>query len=84
MQRDLRRVVALKGVLSKGVRSAPRVRCATPIRIAPFALAVAHELNVSPYPFAMIVAAGSLDDFQDAGRFSGELIVAPAHRLAFA
>jgi len=70
---------SLKGVLSKGVRSAPRVRCATTIRIAPFALAVAHELNVSPHPFAMIVELAASTAFKmPVSLPTNTLIVAPA------
>jgi di/tricarboxylate transporter len=36
---------------------------ATAILMAPVALAVAHELNVSPYPFAMIVALAASTAF---------------------
>jgi di/tricarboxylate transporter len=36
---------------------------ATAILMAPVALAIAHELNVSPYPFAMIVALAASTAF---------------------
>ena len=56
---------------------------ATAILMAPVALAVAHELNVSPYPFAMIVALAASTAFMTpVSSPVNTLVVAPG-RYAF-
>ena len=56
---------------------------ATAILMAPVALAIAHELNVSPYPFAMIVALAASTAFMTpVSSPVNTLVVAPG-RYAF-
>jgi di/tricarboxylate transporter len=53
---------------------------ATAVLMAPVALAIAHELGASPYPFAMIVAlAASIAFMTPVSSPVNTLVVAPGH-----
>ena len=53
---------------------------ATAVLMAPVALAVAHELGASPYPFAMIVALAASTAFMTpVSSPVNTLVVAPGH-----
>jgi di/tricarboxylate transporter len=56
---------------------------ATAILMAPVALAVAHELNVSPYPFAMIVALAASTAFMTPVSSPVNTLVVAAGRYTF-